>query len=110
MRLHDAIKQARSALASWDEFATEPGRSSDAVVAACRDLVAALDTTRVRRMPELMGSAEACELLGVKSGNLRQLAGLPEPVADLKATSVWLGSSLRAYAEVLEERRAARES
>mgnify|MGYP000989548078 CR=1 FL=1 len=109
MSLEKAVAQARQALLNAAD-ADDIGAALDETVAACEALVLALARRRTSRMPELMGSAEACELLGVKSGNLRQLSGLPDPVADLKATSVWLGSSLRAYAEVLEERRAGRES
>lgn len=48
---------------------------------------------------ELMGSREASELLGVKTPNLRKLAGLPAPLAELKSGPVWDGSAIRALAE-----------
>lgn len=52
----------------------------------------------VRELPELMGAYEACQELGVASGNLRKVAGLPEPVAQVKATALWLAEDIRALA------------
>jgi hypothetical protein len=50
-------------------------------------------------IPELMGAREACVLLGVRSSNLRALAGLPEPVQTLASGPVWLADDLRAFAD-----------
>lgn len=46
----------------------------------------------------LMGSFEAARELGVKSPNLRKVAGLPEPVQELKAGPVWRASDIRTLA------------
>lgn len=51
---------------------------------------------RKPRVPELMGAAEACDALGVKSGNLGKVKGLPKPVQTLRATAVWRASDIRA--------------
>lgn len=107
MTLQDAIKNAREALEAA-ALTNDVNAALDDTIDALQELVTALGQTRVRRMPELMGGYEACQELGVASGNLRQLAGLPEPVAQLKQGPIWLASSIRAFAEVREERRAAR--
>lgn len=46
----------------------------------------------------LMGSAEACAALGTRSSNLRQLAGLPAPLAQLKSGPVWTADAIEGYA------------
>lgn len=55
---------------------------------------------------ELMGAKEAQAELGVtQRSNLRKVAGLPEPIAELAAGPVWLASEIRALAR--ERRRKA---
>lgn len=49
-------------------------------------------------LPELMGAYEACQLLGVQSGNLRKTAGLPEPVQELRMGSIWRAEDIRRFA------------
>ena len=66
---------------------------------------------RRKPFPELMGSAEAAEVLGVKIQNLSGKnvpVGMPAPVAHLRATRVWLADEVRAFAVELEARRATR--
>lgn len=48
--------------------------------------------------PELVGAAECCEILGVRSSNLRKVAGLPDPVQVVKASPLWLKSEIDALA------------
>lgn len=48
---------------------------------------------------ELVGAAEACEILGVRSSNLRKIAGLPEPVQTLRSGPLWIAADIRALAE-----------
>jgi hypothetical protein len=50
---------------------------------------------------DLMGSFEVAEHLGIKRQNVSGKSvpkGLPEPIAYLRATRVWLGSEIRTYA------------
>ena len=53
-------------------------------------------TTRKRRpvIPELMGFAEVCETLGVRTGNLQFISDLPRPVASVRATQLWLADEI----------------
>lgn len=46
-----------------------------------------------------MGAKEACLELGVKSSNLRKLAGLPRP-RELACGSVWAAEDIRDLARV----------
>jgi hypothetical protein len=50
------------------------------------------------KVPELMGAAEAAEEIGTAVQNLGSLLGMPEPVAQLRATRVWLADEVRAFA------------
>lgn len=45
-----------------------------------------------------MGAAEAAEVIGVAVPNLSALVGMPEPVAYLRATRVWLADDIREFA------------
>lgn len=105
--MQEAIQNGRAAL-EGAATTEDMGKALDGTIEALEALILALAKTRVRRMPELMGGAEACAELGVASGNLRQLAGLPEPVAQLKQGPIWLASSIRAFGEERAERRSAR--
>lgn len=66
---------------------------------------------RRRAFPELMGTTEVAQTLGIKAQNLsgRNVpVGMPEPVAHLRATRVWLADDVRAFAAELAARREAR--
>jgi hypothetical protein len=54
-------------------------------------------------LPELMGVSEAAECLGVTTSNLKAVAGLPEPVYELRAGRFYIADEIRA----LRDRRAA---
>jgi hypothetical protein len=58
-----------------------------------------------QQVPELMGVSEAAECLGVATGNLSKVRGLPAPVVALRAGKFYLASEIRALAE--EQRQAA---
>jgi hypothetical protein len=85
-----------------------------ALVAGARpdgDPDAALDVLKAAVTPELMGAAEACEVLGIPTasrGNLHHLAGRPEPVARLRSGQVWRAPDIRAWAARRAEQQAAR--
>lgn len=53
---------------------------------------------RRRQVPELMGAAEAATEIGIPVQNLGTTLGMPEPVARLKATRIWLADEVRAFA------------
>lgn len=60
------------------------------------------------RSAELLGTAEAAELLGVERpriGRWRKVGIMPEPVADLKSGPVWLRSQIEGVQEERERRR-----
>jgi hypothetical protein len=50
-------------------------------------------------VPELVGAAEAAELLGVAVSNLDRVANLPAPATTLRATRVWVKADIEALAE-----------
>lgn len=63
---------------------------------------------RRQRLPELMGAAEVAECLDIKSQNVRgpnKPAGLPEPVAHVRATPLWLADEIREFSEGYQLRR-----
>ena len=69
--------------------------------------------TRARRHPELVGLAEAAEMVGVakstildrrvprayRRGQLAPLRPFPEPVAELRCGPIWLKADVEKYAE-----------
>jgi hypothetical protein len=55
-------------------------------------------------VPELMGASEAAETIGVYVQNLTTLAGMPEPVATLRATRIWLADEVREFAADYQSR------
>lgn len=67
-----------------------------------------MSTCKIKRDPngpgDLVGSVEAAEILGVERTRIaryRKTGQMPEPVAQLRATAVWL----RADVEALRDRR-----
>jgi hypothetical protein len=58
-----------------------------------------------RALPPLYGTKEASEALGVSTGNLYQLAGLPQPAAQLACGKIWLASEIEAFAKARKEKR-----
>lgn len=62
------------------------------------------------RVPELMGAAEACDALGVRSANLGKVRDLPKPVAVLAMGSVWRATDIRALVRKREREAAKREA
>ncbi len=54
---------------------------------------------------DLMGSKEVCEALGVKSGNLRKVKGLPAPLQELASGPVWEAEGIRRLARQRQEER-----
>jgi len=56
-------------------------------------------------VPELMGTAEVAEALGVKTSNLQFIPDLPEPVQRLRATRIWRAQDIREFAVVYRARR-----
>jgi hypothetical protein len=56
-------------------------------------------------LPELMGTAEVAEALGVSASNLQFIQDLPEPVQTLRATRIWLAQDIREFAQVYASRR-----
>jgi hypothetical protein len=63
------------------------------------------------RLPELWGTAEVAEELGVAVSNLGKVVGLPEPAVVLasgrsRPTRIWLASEIKAFAR--RRRRTAR--
>lgn len=65
---------------------------------------------RKPRVPELMGAAEACEALGVRSANLGKVRDLPKPVQRLTATPVYRATDIRALVRKREREAAKREA
>jgi hypothetical protein len=61
-----------------------------------------------RRKParELMGAKEAAAAIGCRQTNLRMIAGLPDPVQTVAATSLWDAEEIRAFAESRRNRSA----
>lgn len=65
------------------------------------------------KVPELMGATQVAELLGVKTGNLYKIKGLPQPIPAPPAPTVggklWLGDEVREFAaqRTAENQRAA---
>lgn len=56
---------------------------------------------RVNNFPELMGTAELADYLGIKRQNVTGRSrpkGLPEPVQRLRATPVWVADEIREFA------------
>jgi hypothetical protein len=60
---------------------------------------------RRKKVPELMGAKEAAEAIGCRQTNLRQIAGLPDPVAVVSATTLWDADEIRDFAERRNARR-----
>lgn len=56
------------------------------------------------RFPEIMGTAETAEALGVTVQNLRFVSDLPEPIARIRASRIWLAADIREFAEVFRAR------
>jgi hypothetical protein len=54
---------------------------------------------RSRSLPELWGTSEVAEALGVHSQNLVQIAGLPAPVQKIRATPLWDASEMKTFSE-----------
>ena len=56
-------------------------------------------TTRRRRpkLPELWGRTETAEALGCSTANLDRQVGVPEPIAEVKATRLWLADEIREF-------------
>jgi hypothetical protein len=50
-------------------------------------------------VPELFGVSEAAECLGVATGNLGKVPGLPAPAITLRAGKFYLATEIRALAE-----------
>lgn len=46
----------------------------------------------------LMGNAEAAETLDMAQPNLLKTSGLPDPVAEVKASRLWIGEEIRDFA------------
>lgn len=44
---------------------------------------------------DVMGAAEAAEMLGVGQTNVRTVKGLPEPISKVRATTLWSGAAIR---------------
>jgi hypothetical protein len=69
--------------------------------------------TKAKRHPELVGLAEAAEMVGVakstvlerrfprahRAGQLAPLRPFPEPVAELRCGPIWLKADVETYAE-----------
>ena len=55
--------------------------------------------------PEIAGWSEAAAILGVATGNLERVAGLPPPIAHLKSGKVWLAEPLRQLAKERKARK-----
>jgi hypothetical protein len=51
-----------------------------------------------QRELDVMGAAEAAEVLGVGQTNLRTVKGLPEPVGKIRASTLWRGAAIRRLA------------
>lgn len=71
---------------------------------------------RIRRTPDesgdLVGSREAAEILGVERTRIaryKRMGWMPEPVADLRATPVWLRSEVVALRDRLREEHASKD-
>ncbi len=65
-------------------------------------------TKNTHKIPPLMGFAEVCECLGVRSGNLQFITDLPKPAAHVRATSLWVAADIRKFAKIYHARRAKR--
>jgi hypothetical protein len=90
-RLDEALDAARRRLDGADPSVTLNGE-------LLRELVEAVEDAGVPRRLDLVGAREFCELLGVRSGNLRKVSGLPAPDAELHAGPVWRAPGARAFA------------
>lgn len=55
--------------------------------------------------PEVLGTKEVAELLGVATSNLKSISGLPEPVSRVSATKLWLAEDILPFAEEYHQRR-----
>lgn len=80
------------ALEHIGQFVQDEGSNRDARMLA---------VIRAALKPDLVGAAEACEILGIpreQRGNIDRLAGQPPPVADLQMGRVWLRSDIEAWA------------
>jgi hypothetical protein len=55
----------------------------------------------------LMGLAEVAEALNVRVQNVDHVPGVPEPVAKVRATRLWLGSEIATFATWRQARKAA---
>lgn len=60
--------------------------------------------TKTAKLP-LMGVKEVCDELGVATGNLDRLRGLPEPVDRVTATRLWEEAEIKKFAARLKRRR-----
>jgi hypothetical protein len=56
-------------------------------------------TTRRKRpkLPELFGRWECAQALGCSTANLDRQRGVPEPIAEVKATRLWLADEIREF-------------
>jgi hypothetical protein len=55
-------------------------------------------------VPDLMGFAEVAEAIGVSGTNLPCIKDLPEPVARVKATRIWLAADIWEFAKRYQAR------
>lgn len=78
-----------------------------AAVAPVTDITSERIAAKRRRtqVPQLMGVAEVGDALGVRVQNLQFIKDLPQPVAKVRATRLWLAEEIWAFAEVYNERR-----
>jgi len=53
----------------------------------------------------LMGAAELAEALGIRVQNIRFVRDLPEAIAHLRSSRIWLASEIYEFADQLERKR-----
>ena len=65
-------------------------------------------TTRKRRpkIPELFGRKETADALGCSTANLDRQVGVPEPIAEVSSTRLWLADEIREFAAERDKRKA----
>lgn len=93
--------------AEWDALLKDVGdclageddaRDAFELLAELHDAIGDSVEDLAREVPALMGAREAAEELGVKTPNLRKVAGLPDPEQELASGPVWRASDIRALA------------
>ena len=103
-RINRAVRELRALLSSSPHVLQAATIGDD--VAAAEVVTTVIDAAGT--LGEVMGAKEFAAELGVTVQNLRKVANLPEPVAEVSATPLWDADAARAFARERRRNRPSR--